>query len=166
MKKIVIFAAAVILMKLTGLLPFEANDVASLLPVRALVVDMQNGQILLDGGDVSGSGPTLNAALEDMKNGAEGTLFLATAEQVILSPRARGLLPQVCRWENLRPAAQIILAAEELPDPEKAADYLEAHQGGITLQQARAALLRGQRVRLPLLHVTERGLRLETRENG
>lgn len=166
MKKLLLFAAFAVLLKITGLLPFAGSDVAQLLPVRTLLVDMEGSQIVLNGGETAGRGESLDEALRDMKNGAEGTVFLSAAEQVVLSPRARGLLPQLCRWEALRPAAQILLASEELPEPEKAADYLEAHDAGLTLQEVRAALLRGEPVSLPLLHVTEGGLRLETRQNG
>lgn len=166
MKKLLLFAAAAILLEVTGLLPFQANDVASLLPVQALTVELENGQVVLNGGEAVGRGENLDDALQNMEAVAEGTVFLQTAEQVILSPRARVLLPQLCRWEALRPAAQIMLASEELPNPQKAADYLQAHDGGVTLQRVRAAMLRGERIALPLLHVTEGGLRLETREHG
>ena len=166
MKKLLIIAALAIVLKITGLLPFTGSDAAQLLPVRSLTVDLQGSSIVLNGGDAVGRGTSLHEALADMKNGAEGIVFLGSAEQVILSPRARGLLPQLCRWEALRPAARVLLASGELPNPEKAADYLEAHDSAVTLQQVRAALLRGERIRLPLLHVTEGGLRLEARRNG
>lgn len=166
MKKLLIIAAAALLLKATGLLPFSGTDVAQLLPVRALLIDVENGQVFLDGGSAKGSGTTLNAALEDMKQGAEGTVFLATAEQVILSSRALGRLPELSRWDALRPGARVLLADGEVSSVEEAADYLEAHDSGLTLQQVRARLLAGQRVTLPLLHMTQGGFRLETRKNG
>lgn len=166
MKKLILFTAFAILLKVTGLLPFTAGDAANLLPIRALTVDVSDGAITLNGGEASGTGPTLEAALTDLQATASGTVFLATAESVILSPKAKVLLPELCRWEVLRPAAQVVLASGDLPDPEEAADYLEIHNGEQTLRQIRAAYLRGETVRLPLLHSTEGGLRLERRQNG
>lgn len=166
MKKLIVFTAFAILLKATGLLPFTGSDAAQLLPVRALTVDLSEGEILLDGGEASGRGKTLDEALSDLQATAVGTVFLATAQQVILSPRALSLLPELCRWDALRPAARVLLASGDLPKPEDAADYLESHDSTLTLQQVRAGYLRGETAVLPLLHSEEGGLRLEHRQNG
>jgi hypothetical protein len=160
MKKLLLITALALVLKATGLLPFQSADIADLLPLRTLTVDVTADGIALDAGEASGTGPTLEAALKDLCATATGQAFPATVRQVILSQSARELLPEICRWQALRPAAQVVLAPEGLPDPEEAADYLETHDPGLTLQQVQAALLRGQTVTLPTLR-TEGGLRLE-----
>ena len=161
MKKLLLITALALVLKATGLLPFQSADIADLLPLRTLTVDVTADGITLNAGEASGTGPTLDAALENLHATATGRAFLATVRQVILSETARELLPRICQWEALRPAAQVVLAPEGLPDPEEAADYLETHDPGLTLQQVQAAWLRGETVTLPTLH-TEGGLRLET----
>ena len=159
MKKLLLIIALALVLKATGLLPFQSQDIADLLPLRTLTVDVTEDGIVLNAGEASGTGPTLDAALENLRDTATGRAFLATVRQVILSQAALELLPKLCRWEVLRPAAQVVLCPEVLPDPEEAADYLETHDPGLTLQQVQAAYLRGEPVDLPRLH-TEGGLLL------
>ena len=159
MKRIVWLLLAVGL-KMSGLLPFESNDVAKLAPVEALTVTVREGQVILDGGRCRGCGETWDEALEDLHHGAEGTVFLGTAEQVILSQEAVELLPQVVRCRQLRPAAAICICRGTLPEPEEAAAYLNAHDAGVTLRQVQAAMLQGRGIALPMLENTEGGLRL------
>ncbi len=165
MKKGLILAALLAVLVLWGLLPFQGSDVAQLMPVRALTIEREPGQIRLDGGVCSGAGPSLEDALADMKNGAVGTVFLETAENVILAESAVSLLPELCLWEVLRPAVRVTVAPGELPDASDAADYLEAHDTGVSLGQIHGALLRGEAVRLPQLWKEEGGLRLVWRKN-
>lgn len=165
MKQIVWVALAAAVVSLTGLFPFESNDVADLVPVQALMVDVQGGQVILDGGDCQGSGADWDSALEDLRQSGEGTVFLGTAEQVVLSQSASGLLPDVIRSTDLRPAAVICMCSGELPEPEKAAKYLSAHNAGTTIQKVQAIMLRGEGIRLPVLEQTEGGLRLRGTEN-
>lgn len=162
MKKLLLIIVLALVLKATGLLPFQSQDIADLLPLRALTVDVTDDGIRLDAGEASGTGPTLDAALQNLHDTATGRAFLATVRQVILSEKARTLLPELCRWNALRPAAQVVLAPDGLPKPDEAADYLETHDPGLTLQQVQAAYLRGEPVKLPRLTKTEGGLLLET----
>ena len=143
-----------------GTVPFRSVDVAQLLPVQVLTVDVRHGQVQLDGGVAKGSGADLDAALADLRARAEGHVFLATAEQVVLSESAAYLLPQVVHWQVLRPAAGVTVAAPELPAAEDAAKFLRAHDPGVTLQQVRAALLRRETISVPQLYTWEGGMRL------
>ena len=158
--KRLLFWAAVAAAALSGLNPFQSHDVAQLLPVQALTVDMENGQVRLDSGAAKGSGKDLDAALADLQQAAEGRVFLQTAEYVVLSPRALRLLPEVVQWQALRPATAICAAESALPDAESAAKYLQAHDPGVTLQQVHGALLRKEPAVLPVLEQTKGGLRL------
>lgn len=160
MKRIFWIAAVAVLVKLTGLVPFESSDVANLAPVEALTVTMAQNQVVLDGGDCRGYGADWDAALQDLRDGAEGKLFLGTAEQVILSKDALELLPDVVRCGELRPAAVICVCLGDPPDPADAASYLSSHDAGMTIQRIRAAMLAEEGVALPLLLNTEGGLRL------
>ena len=66
-----------------------AQDVSELVPVQALVIDAQNGEITVtaDTQDV-GRGGSLDAALSDLRAGCAGTLFTQTAEHVVLTQKA------------------------------------------------------------------------------
>lgn len=166
MKQIVWFLLLAAVLSMTGLLPFDNNDVASLVPVQALTVDVKEDQVILDGGLCQGRGENWQQALEDLRNSADGAVFLGTAEHVILSKRAVALLPDVIRSRELRPAAVICVCPGDPPEPEEAASYLSAHDGGMTIQKVQAILLREEGVALPMLVKTEGGLRLHGTENG
>lgn len=163
-KRLLILAAAVAALRLTGLLPFETKDVASLKPVEALVVSVEEETLVLDGGECQGRGKTWEEALADLKEGADGDVFLGTAEQVVLCGAAWKFLPQMVGSDELRPAAVVCACNGEVKQ-EEAARYLSAHNAGLTLQQVRAALLRGETVKLPVLRMTEGGLRLDGSED-
>ena len=160
MKRLVILTVIAAAAAVSGLNPFRSTDVAQLLPVQALTVDVYDGEVQLDGGVAKGSGKDLDTALQDMKAAAEGHVFLQTAEYVIVSNRALRLLPQVAQWQALRPATAICVAEGDLPEAEKAAAFLQAHDPGITLQQIHGILLRKETAALPVVKQTEGGLRL------
>ena len=143
-----------------GWLPFQSSDVAQLVPIETLVVSLDDGWIILDGGETLGRGKNWEEAWEDLHHGADGRVFLGTVEQVVLSGAAVELLSETAWNEELRPAATVCTALGSEPDPKEATAYLSAHQGGVTLQQVRAALLKGESIKLPILVETEGGLRL------
>ena len=159
-KKLAILAAVAALLKVSGLLPFQTTDVAQLKPVEALVVSVEDGTVLLRSGEAIGVGADWPSALNDLRQGAEGTLFLGTTEQVILCGRAVDLLEQVARSEDLRPGTMVVACGEEQVDPKQAATYLSSHNSGVTLGRVRAAMLRKESVVLQELVNTEGGLRL------
>lgn len=154
----IVLAAAVV--RLAGLVPFESRDVAELVPVQTLTVTVEENRVVLDGGDCRGTGGDWNAALADLEQSGDGTVFLGTAEQIVLSDTALALLPDVIRCPRLRPAAVVCICAGDPPEPETVTDYLSAHDAGVTIQQIQAATLAGQGIALPRLAQTEGGLRL------
>ena len=141
-------------------MPFARHDVAQLVPVEALVVSLENGTIVLDGGDCRGTGATWEDAWEDLLHGAEGTAFLSTTEYIVLSGGAVNLLPKVAWSEELRPAAAVCTSLGNIPEADKTAKYLSAHPSDVTLNHVRAALLQEERIQLPVLVETGGGLRL------
>lgn len=159
-KKLVVLAALAVVLRVTGLLPFQSSDVAELVPVQALVVSMENGKVFLDGGGCLGVGTDWESALEDLNQSAEGHVFLGTADHVVLCGEAVSLLQQIARSEALRPAASLCVCPDGVIDAKSAAEYLNAHDGGVTLRQMRALQLRPGAVELPELIQTQGGLRL------
>ena len=155
-------AAALLLL---GGMPFKRSDVARLAPVEALVVSVEQGRVVLDGGDCQGRGASWEEAWQDLQRGAEGQVFLGTAEQIVLTGSAVELLPQAVNSGALRPAAQVCVCPGPAPDPKQAAAYLSAHKTGVTLQRVQAALQRGESFALPVLMETEGGLRLYAATN-
>lgn len=166
MKRVWIWLSAVAAaLALQSLLPFEHTDVAGLVPVEALIVSVENGQIRLKGADCTGTGKTWDEAVTDLHRSAKGTLFLGTAEHVILMGEAESLVLQVAQSEILRPAAEVCRGEGQLPAAKDIAAYLAAHNSGVTLQHVQAAALRGNVPALPVLKQTEGGLRLYGTQN-
>ena len=147
-------AASVICM---CMLPRTGADAAELLPAQVLVIARENGQITVESDNgASGTGATLPDALEAMEKSAAGTLFLDTAEHIVLLQSARELLPAAARQDRFRPAAKLYLARMEALDAEACVAYLQAHPGRLTLAEARAALLRAEKPE-PAVLLLEKG---------
>ena len=157
----VFFAALAVCTIFAGLDEGDTHDAAALVPVQALVIDAKDGTVFVtaDTGDV-GWGGNLEEALSDLQSGCAGALFAQTAEHVIVTSRAWYLAPQVCVSRQLRPAAKLYRAMEEVKEPEEALRFLQAHPGSLTLSHARAALLESREEAAPVLMQTEGGFRL------
>ena len=157
MKAWLLIAAA---LTLFGALPVRGTDVAELLPARVLTVsrDGTEYRIKSDNGS-EGRGGSIELALADLRRTAEGTLYLGTVEQVIVSASAWDALAGLVSGTKLRPAAKLYYAFET-PDAAQAQAFLEAHPGSLTLGKARALLLTGQTVRAPRIIEEDGRLRL------
>lgn len=160
MRRILCFVLLAAALKISGLIPFESHDVADLVPVEVLTVTMEGRQVVLNGGKCRGRGEDWDSALADLYESADGTVFLGTAEQVVVSRKAASMLPDVIRSTELRPAAVLCICPDTPPEPEEAAAYLSAHDAGVTIQKVQAAMLQGKGIALPMLVKTEGGLRL------
>lgn len=91
------------------MLPRTGTDAAKLLPAQVLVIAQEDGRITVESDNgASGSGTTLPDALAAMREGAEGTLFLDTAEHIILLQSTQSLLPAAVRQRQFRPAQSCI----------------------------------------------------------
>ena len=159
-RKFVILAVLVAALRMTGLLPFESSDVSELVPVQALVVSMGDGRVFLDGGGCLGIGANWEEALHDLNQSAEGHVFLGTADHVVLCGEAVSLLQQISKSAVLRPAASVCICPDGVVDAKTAAEYLSAHNGGVTLRQVQALQMRPGKLELPELIQTQGGLRL------
>lgn len=125
-------AAAVAL----GRLPHRGTDVARLHPVEAVLAETYSGGVLLqtDTG-LWGEGATPEAALEDMRQSASGTVFLDTADYLLLGEGAEQYLPQLLGL--LRPTCRVCRCTAA-PDLTQAASYLRSHDWPLTLGTWRA----------------------------
>ena len=162
-KKLAVLAVLAAVLRTTGLLPFQSSDVAELVPVQALVVSVEDGNIYLDGGGSLGIGTDWSSTLEDLLESGEGHVFLGTVDHVVLCGGAVSLLQQIVETEALRPAASVCVCPDGLVDARSASAYLAGHDGGVTLQQVRALRLRPGKVELPELIRTQGGLRLDAK---
>ncbi len=151
MRRLMLCALAVIAAGLLGWLPATQKDVGDLLPVQALVVAVEDGEIVLDGGeDLTGRGTDWAAAMEDLRATAPGEAFFGAAGHVVLLGEAQSLLLDVLGERELRPAAGVYAGDGEI-EAEGAAEFLEAHEGEVTLQDLQAAALEGEPLALPVL---------------
>ena len=140
------------------MLPRTGTDAAKLLPAQVLVIGAGDGAITVEADNgAAGSGPTLAAALADMAECAEGTLFLDTAEHIVLLRPTQALLEQAITQPSFRPAAKLYVSRAEKSDAFALVEFLRAHPGKLTLSQACAALLRGEPLRPAVLKTTEEG---------
>ena len=148
-----------LLIHLSGL---TSLDAAKLLPAQVLVIGAGDGAITVEADNgAAGSGPTLAAALADMAECAEGTLFLDTAEHIVLLQSAGALLPAAAQQPQFRPAAKLYLARLPELHAAEAVEFLQAHPGTLTLALARAALVRGDQIRpAQLLPAEDGGMKL------
>ena len=92
-----------------------------------------------------------------MRESAEGTLFLDTAEHIVLLQSAQALLPAAARQRQFRPAAKLYLARMDTLYAEGCVEFLQAHPGTVTLADAHAALLRGETLSSAVLLPGENG---------
>ena len=148
MKRWLWYLAAVLLVAALGWMPFAGTDVAKLQPVEVIRVGVEDGLIRVEtdtGG--SGNGADLAEAFADLKASAAGTVFLETADYLLVSHDAQSLLEPLGTY--LRPACGICLESG-VADLETVADFLSTHEPGMTLQEYRAG-----KQNLPELSVRE-----------
>ena len=111
------------------------TDIAKLEPAQVLWVEESAGYVSVstDIGQ-SGRGTDLAAAVRDMEQAASGTVFLDTAEYLLLSPSAEEWLPELA--ELLRGSCRVCLV-EGTADLEAVGAYLAVHKPGVTLRDCR-----------------------------
>lgn len=135
MKRWIWFCGLLAAVCLLSRLPHPAVDVGKLEPVALVLVDWEDGNYLLktDTG-AKGTGKSLEQAAENLDAAASGSVFLETAEYVLLSPD----VPVTAEFYRvLRPASRVCLVRGE-PDLERAAAFLAAHPPERSLNDLRA----------------------------
>lgn len=133
MKRTACYLALFALIALLGWFPFSGQDVVELLPVEVICVQkMQTGiRVLTDTGH-QGIGATLSEAFDSLKAGAEKTVFLETADHVLVDFADCDLLRELSGY--LRPGCTVCRFTD-LPEWESIAQFLKTHSLKMTLQE-------------------------------
>ena len=162
MKKLLVLLAAVLALGALKLLPFRAQDAAKLLPVKTVIVTKSGDQYVVDvGAGVRAVGRTLSEALARLREELSGTVFLPTAEQVVLTEPAEEAAEAVAEESAFRPAAGIYQTPEPRPDANALSAYLASHPSNYTVLDLRAALAAGSAPALPRLIPADGGWRVD-----
>lgn len=136
MKRWLVCAVALAAVASIGGLPFASTDVGKLRPLEVICVSVAQGEVLIRADtDDSGRGTTVAEAFDDLKRTSSGEVFLDTADFLILTEDARGLLEELSGY--LRPACRLCLVRGGV-EPEKAAEFLAAHKPGVSIRDYRA----------------------------
>lgn len=111
------------------------KDLGNLKPVQLVQVTTCNGKVRVrtDTGSM-GQGITVAEAVTDLQNGADGTVFLETADFLLVTALTSRFLPEL--GDFLRPGTEIARITSYV-DGETAAKYLTAHHPAVTLRQAK-----------------------------
>ena len=70
--------------------PFRGIDAGSLCVVETLLIESEQGEVSVASGELTGTGDTVQAALDDMAEHTPGTLFLRQVRRVILCGGEKG----------------------------------------------------------------------------
>lgn len=143
-----------------GFLPFQATDVANLIPAQTVFVLKDGTQYTVDvGAGVQAVGKTLKDALAALQEQTSGTVFFETCEQVVLMGDTDTLLSDVAAEEAFRPAAAVYTVSVP-PDIGALSDYLHSHHGELTVSKVKAAAAVGETVKVPQVEVIGGGYRI------
>lgn len=140
------------------LLPGQGKDAAELIPVEVVRVATQDGQVQIetDTGQ-TGTGADWTKAVEDLRAGAAGEIFLDTADVLLIDPGAENILRQL--EGDIRPGCGVYQYHGETMTEETAA-YLRAHPSETDFLEA----LSGEKV--PILDSEGGKLRIEAAKSG
>ena len=106
-------------------MPVERMDVGKLIPVELLHIYREGEHIVIatDTGS-SGTGKTVDEAVENLKATTAGIIYLDTARYLLIEENASRELVAICAY--LKPSVRVC-AARRYVDLEKAVSYLAAH---------------------------------------
>ena len=115
-------------------LPVQSTDVGKLIPVEVLAVSEQDGvvNVRTDTGN-QGKGNSIPEAFADLKDTASGTIYLDTAEYLLLEP---AMAENTAAFAAYLKSNTRICVAEEGIELEGIAKYLSAHRPGVSLDRA------------------------------
>lgn len=132
MKRWVLYAVVLLIFSAS---PLRGTDIGKLTPVEVVWLAEKDGQVYLECDTTdAGWGESVQAALEDMKAAALGTIFLETADYLIVEQGQEALLEQIN--DLLRPSCKVCVAQSK-PDWRNVSMFLNAHEPQVTLQQYR-----------------------------
>ena len=154
MKRCFIYAAALALVIWS---PFGGMDIGKLSPVETVWMEQRGDGVYLqtETGE-AGCGRNAQEALENVRSGSSGIVFLETADYLILKAGCESLLEQLA--DVLRPSC-MICTANQMPDLQTATAFLSTHEPNLTHRQWQA-----ERCALP--HLTEQEGRFTWRDGA
>lgn len=128
---------------LAALLPSQGTDVAKLKPAELLCVHSEGTELVIqtDTGD-KGRGDTAESALEDLKQTADGDIFLDTVEFLLIAENTEYDLNDFA--QALRPTVRPCILRGEA-DLQAAAKYLSAHPLHASLRKKTIAVLTSEK---------------------
>ena len=125
MKKVLLLIIAIIIAGMAELLPFGGTDIAKLHPVEVVLITNRGGAVYVEADTgIFGSGENMQLALSDLILSASGSVFLETANYVLIDERYPGLLKEI--GDYFRPACQLYYYAGE-GKLNNIGKYLETH---------------------------------------
>ena len=129
MKKIIIY---VLLLSAVLLLPLQGTDVGKLLPVEVLQIYKENDTLVLktDVG-ASGTGATVDAVIRSLKETAAGTIYLDTAEYLLVEEGAKEAVPEL--KDHLKYSIYVC-GTDGKADLKEAAEFLPVHRPSTRLK--------------------------------
>lgn len=133
---------------LAVLLPSQGTDVGKLKPAELLYAQKEGAEYIIqtDTGD-EGRGDSVESALMDLKETADGAVFLETVEYLLLTEETRDAMRDFAQY--LRPTVQPCVLYGEA-DLRSTAKYLSAHQPKSLLRKQTTAILTAERGRYHL----------------
>ena len=127
----------IIIVSLLFFVPLERVPVSQLLPVTAVALDVEDGDVVLqtDGG-LQGRGHTVVAAVDDMNKRAPVVVYLDTAKYLLVGENAVDLIGQmqILLKGNVR-----VCVTDKRDDYELLIQYLDVHGDLPKLKEWRAA---------------------------
>lgn len=131
------------------------TDIGMLIPVETVFIQKQGDTIVIqtDSAD-TGTGATIKQAAEDLKEKADGVIYLDTADYLILNREAEALLYQL--QSNQKQEVALCKADEQI-DVQKATPFLRAHRPQLELSGWRAGMT------LPSLEEAEGSFKIKTK---
>ena len=131
------------------------TDIGMLIPVETVFIQKLENEIVIetDSGD-RGAGATMKQAAEDLKEKAQGFIYLDTADYLILNREAEALLYQLQRNQKQEVA---LCETEGRIDVEEITPFLRAHKPQLRLSDWRAGMT------LPGLEEAEGRFKIKTK---
>ncbi len=131
MRRWILYGLIICAVCLLGITPFHGTDVAELSPVALIRVSKSENEFVIEtdtGG--RGAGADAQSALQNLKNTTPGTVFLETADYLLVAPDCVPFAQSL--YGILRPSCAVCICREK-PDLESAALFLKAHKPLISL---------------------------------
>ena len=129
MKRILCAALAVA----AFLVPTTPQELGRLKPVEVIKVDVQGSQIRIETDtDDAGQGKTVEQALTDLRAGASGTIYLDTAQYLLVPEGRKDLIIRMAPY--LKNAVQLCCWEGEIL-MEEVGQYLDCHSPELALKE-------------------------------